>query len=150
MYSEGRCTWREGWSISLHWIPLSPTQVTHPDFSKYFPSAYTHTHTHTHTHTPTSLRQNSAVGRIFILNQHNCSVLIPSQLLLEGMEGSFKFSGPWGLSLNPYEHLLLGKDFGSVQFRHLVMSDSLRPHGLQHSRLPCPSPTPRACSNSCP
>ena len=30
------------------------------------------------------------------------------------------------------------------------MSNSLRPHGLQHSRLPCPSPTPRACSNSCP
>ena len=30
------------------------------------------------------------------------------------------------------------------------MSDSLSPHGLQHSRLPCPSPTPRACSNSCP
>ena len=31
-----------------------------------------------------------------------------------------------------------------------LMSDSLRPHGLQHSRLPCPSPSPRACSNSCP
>ena len=30
------------------------------------------------------------------------------------------------------------------------MSDSLRPHGLQHARPPCPSPTPRACSNSCP
>jgi len=30
------------------------------------------------------------------------------------------------------------------------MSDSLWPHGLQHARLPCPSPTPRACSNSCP
>ena len=30
------------------------------------------------------------------------------------------------------------------------MSDSLQPHGLQHTRLPCPSPTPRACSNSCP
>ena len=30
------------------------------------------------------------------------------------------------------------------------MSYSLRPHGLQHSRLPCPSPTPRAYSNSCP
>ena len=29
------------------------------------------------------------------------------------------------------------------------MSNSLRPHGLQHSRLPCPSPTPGACSNSC-
>ena len=31
-----------------------------------------------------------------------------------------------------------------------VRSDSLWPHGLQHSRLPCPSPSPRACSNSCP
>ena len=30
------------------------------------------------------------------------------------------------------------------------MSDSFWPRGLQHSRLPCPSPTPRACSNSCP
>ena len=30
------------------------------------------------------------------------------------------------------------------------MSDSLPPHGLQHTRPPCPSPTPRACSNSCP
>ena len=36
------------------------------------------------------------------------------------------------------------------QFSHLVMSNSLRPHGLQHARLPCPSTTPRACSNSCP
>ena len=30
------------------------------------------------------------------------------------------------------------------------MSDSLWPHGLQHARLPCQSPTPEACSNSCP
>ena len=30
------------------------------------------------------------------------------------------------------------------------MSDSLWPHGLQHARLPCPSPAPRVCSNSCP
>ena len=40
--------------------------------------------------------------------------------------------------------------FSSVQFSRSVMSDSLWPHGLQHARLPCPSPTPRACSNSCP
>ena len=40
--------------------------------------------------------------------------------------------------------------YHSVQFRSSVVSDSLRPHGLQHTRLPCPSPTPRACSNSCP
>ena len=38
----------------------------------------------------------------------------------------------------------------SVQFSHSGMSDSLRPHGLQHARPPCPSPTPGACSNSCP
>ena len=38
----------------------------------------------------------------------------------------------------------------TVQFSHSVVSDSLRPHRLQHTRLPCPSPSPRACSNSCP
>ena len=31
-----------------------------------------------------------------------------------------------------------------------VMSDSLWPHGVQHARPPCPLPSPRACSNSCP
>ena len=31
-----------------------------------------------------------------------------------------------------------------------VVSNSLRPHGPQHARLPCPSPSPGACSNSCP
>ena len=38
----------------------------------------------------------------------------------------------------------------SVQFTHSVVSDSLQPHGLQHARLPCSSPTLRAYSNSCP
>ena len=37
-----------------------------------------------------------------------------------------------------------------TQFSCSVMSDSLRPHGLQHTRPPCPSPTPGSCSNSCP
>ena len=36
------------------------------------------------------------------------------------------------------------------QFSHSVMSNSLWPQGPQHARSPCPSPTPRACSNSCP
>ena len=40
--------------------------------------------------------------------------------------------------------------FSSVQFSHSVMSDSLRPHELQHARPPCPSPTPGVHSNSCP
>ena len=38
----------------------------------------------------------------------------------------------------------------SHQFSISVVSYSLRPHGLQHARPPCPSPTPGACSNSCP
>ena len=35
-------------------------------------------------------------------------------------------------------------------FNHLVVSDSLRHHGLQHARLPYPSPSPEVCSSSCP
>ena len=38
----------------------------------------------------------------------------------------------------------------SVQFSCSVVSDTLGPHGLQHARLPCPSPTPGSCSNTCP
>ena len=38
----------------------------------------------------------------------------------------------------------------NVQFSGSVMSSSLRPHGLKNVRLPCPSPTSRAYSNSCP
>ena len=40
--------------------------------------------------------------------------------------------------------------FSSVQFSRSVMSNSLRPRGLQHARPPCSSPTPGVYSNSCP
>ena len=40
--------------------------------------------------------------------------------------------------------------FSSVQFTHSVVSDSLRPHESQHTRPPCPSPTPEVHLNSCP
>ena len=42
------------------------------------------------------------------------------------------------------------KTFSSVQFSSSVVSDSLQPHESQHARPPCPSPTPRVYSNSCP
>ena len=42
------------------------------------------------------------------------------------------------------------KKGSSVQFSHSVMSNSLWPQGVQHTRPLCPSPTLRACSNSCP
>ena len=48
---------------------------------------------------------------------------------------------------------LLGHDWAAKhnisQFSRSVLSDSLQPHGLQQARLYHPSPTPRACSNSC-
>ena len=40
--------------------------------------------------------------------------------------------------------------FSSIQFNHSVMPDSLQPRWLQHARPPCPSPTARVYSNSCP
>ena len=50
-----------------------------------------------------------------------------------------RFYFPWCIIMN-----------SSVQFTHSVMSDSLQRHGLLYSRPPCPSPTPRVYSNSCP
>ena len=46
-------------------------------------------------------------------------------------------------------HQIYNPQFSSVQFSHSAMSDSLWPHGLQHARLPCPSPTSRALLNWC-
>ena len=54
-----------------------------------------------------------------------------------------------GLKLN-FQKLKSWHPVPSVQLSHSVMSNSMQPHGLQHARLPCPSPTPGACSNSCP
>ena len=56
------------------------------------------------------------------------------------------------MNLDPLHNLwaCVSTHVSPVQFSLSVMSDSLWPHGLQHTRLPCPSPTPRSCSNSCP
>ena len=47
-------------------------------------------------------------------------------------------------------YFLASYSFDSVQFSRSVVSDSLRPHGLQHARPPCPSSTPRVYSDSRP
>ena len=54
------------------------------------------------------------------------------------------------LRITLYIHNLSQSQFSSVQFSRSVMSDSLRPHGPQHTRPPCPSPAPGVYSNSCP
>ena len=53
----------------------------------------------------------------------------------------------WGITSSKHTQFSVTS---SVQFSHSVISDSLPPQGLQQTRLPCPLPTPRACSNSCP
>ena len=56
-----------------------------------------------------------------------------------------------GLKLNIQKtKIIASSPIQSVQFSHSVVSDSLRPHGLQHTRPPCLSPTPGVYSNSCP
>ena len=58
------------------------------------------------------------------------------------------------MTSSPDAHLCPSRNFHhnllSVQFRRSVVSDSLQPHEWQHARPPCPSPTPRVYSNSCP
>ena len=65
----------------------------------------------------------------------------------------------WGWQLllpiiptHPFVHFLVYECLKliSVQFSHSVISDSLWPHGLQHTKHPCPSPTPWVFSDSCP
>ena len=59
----------------------------------------------------------------------------------------------WQADSSPLSHLgstLFSSQFSSVQFSHSVLSDSLRPHELQHTRPPCPSQTPGVYSNSSP
>ena len=57
----------------------------------------------------------------------------------------------WGLSNSSDRFRGIPQSYGfSSSIRSSVVSDSLWVHGLQHTRLPCPSPTPGVCSNSCP
>ena len=67
-----------------------------------------------------------------------------------------KFHGQRSLAVyNPQGHKRVKHDLATKQDTHIfqfscsVVYDSLPPHGVQHARLPCPSPTPGACSNSC-
>ena len=89
--------------------------------------------------------------------------------LLQGSWGFFKRWCPTVLGINDFSHFYfvdnVGKvslfnlkhrinssavQFSSVQFSRSVVSDSLWPHESQHTRPPCPSPTPGVYSNSCP
>ena len=61
-----------------------------------------------------------------------------------------KESEKGGLKFNIQNHIIWSHQFSSVQFTSSVVSDSLLMHTLHHDSPPCPSPTPKVYSNSCP
>ena len=75
------------------------------------------------------------------------SIYLPIHLLSLWLHLAWFYPVYWLFLLQWSSFLSPGFWFSSVQSLNYVY---LWPHGLQHARLPCPSPTPRACSNSCP
>ena len=69
------------------------------------------------------------------------------QILFLGTEANLDYSGPYR---NVISMIVSKYGLVSVQFSSSVISDSLRPHGLQHAWPPCPSPTPGVHQNPCP
>ena len=86
------------------------------------------------------------------------SLVLSSSILNTNQHGSFIFQCYIFLPFHTVHGVLMARMLkwfailfsSSVQFSHWVMSDSLQPHGLQHTRPPCPSPIPGVYSNSCP
>ena len=85
-------------------------------------------------------------GHYFVMDL--CTTVLSSAVFVFSYLPDFECSSVLGADLRPF--FFIYTRFNSVQFSHSVMSDSLRPHELQHARPPGPSPTPRVCSNSCP
>ena len=93
---------------------------------------------------PKMTPQTFAQRCIGILWSHDLSFYADTQSALSVR------SSPLGYYLFFISWLPLIHQFSSVQFSHSVVSDSLRPHGPQHDRPPCPSPTPGVHPNPCP
>ena len=77
-------------------------------------------------------------------------VAMPGDLSHLGLQPTSPLASALQADSIPLSHWEAVNRISSIQFSCSVMSDSLRPHGLQHARPLCPSPTPRVYSNSCP
>ena len=83
---------------------------------------------------------------------HLSLIIIPSNSICFNVYTLFPVTRSSGLLYEQAQHTSAEGTVSlySVQFSRSVVSDSLRPHESQHTRPPCPSPTPRVHSNSCP
>ena len=79
-----------------------------------------------------------------------CPALLPGVFLIQGSNPRLLCPLYWQAGSLPLALPRKPQDNVSVQFSHLVVPDSLWPHGLQHTTPPCPSPTPRVYPDSCP
>ena len=77
----------------------------------------------------------------YILNSFGIILLYPFWNCMFNVVPTFRHITPLAGKRNGHQ---------SVQFSRSIVSNSLRPHELQHARPPCPSPTPRVHPNSCP
>ena len=89
------------------------------------------------------LGSDEGAGLAFLL-------LLPLYVFSKSFPGTFKIILDIEVALCSFNILLCTLFHLILQISHLVMSDSLRPHGLQHTRPPCPWPSPGVYSNSCP
>ena len=96
------------------------------------------------------LNETKFIIKYIIVGLHFLSVLIHFLfwVLIGHIELIFPFYREFSCPVNAGILTIAFWTMNSVQFSHSVVSASLWPHGLQHARLPCPSSTPGACSDS--
>ena len=92
---------------------------------------------------------------LFCQVKYSNGICLYYSLVLSWLPSPFAHQMPFNICMVKVSNILMMLYLqicypSSVQFSLSVVSDSLRIHGLQHTRIPCPSPTPGACSNSCP
>ena len=135
---------------SFHWVKLHLPSVGH---NKLNPKVITISRLHC----PLDLSDFQTAGRHHL--EHKLPPYLPLRSFLAfffGVAGSGEVCRGVPLvpetssEANPCQTFSQTNMSSSVQFSCSVVSDSLRPPGLQHARPPCPSPTPGVYSNSCP
>ena len=104
---------------------------------------------------PTNLENSAGGTELEKVSFHSNPKEGQCQIMLKLLHNCIDFTYFQGNAQNPSSkistvwELRTSRRVSSVQFSHSVMSNSLWPHGLQHARPPCPSPSTGAYSNSC-